>query len=139
MTDLPRFIRAAAAPPPTVSNLTGELLALSALRPGRNRGLNVERVLEENAVLYVRSSATDPVVKRATELLLLCLLQAATRLYRQGRRAGHLFIGIDEVKFVASDILGDMLATITGSDCHIAIAYQSLGDLEVRQQPVGKR
>lgn len=130
LTDLPGLLKEAATPPPTVSNLTREMLTLTALKPGRNRGLNVERALQENAVVYVRSSATDPVVKRATELLLLCLLQAAMRLHRQGRRANHLFIGIDEVKFIAGNILGDMLATITGFDCHIAIAYQSLGDLK---------
>ena len=130
LIDLPRLLRAAAKPPPTVTNLTRELLALSALKPGRSKGVDIERVLRENAVLYVRSSTTDPVVKRATQVFLLCLLQAALRLYRGRARDSHLFIGIDEVKFLATDILGDMLATITGFDCHLAIAYQSLGDLK---------
>ena len=130
LIDLPKILRDSAKPPPTVSNLTREMLALSALKPGRSKGVDVERVLRENAVLYVRSSSTDPVVKRATQLLLLCLLQAATRMYRRCERSSHLFIGIDEVKFLATDILGDMLATITGFDCHIAIGYQSLGDLK---------
>ena len=130
LIDLPKLLRASTKPPPTVTNLTRELLALSALRPGRSKGVDIERVLRENAVLYVRSSATDPVVKRATQVFLLCLLQAATRMHRRRERASHLFIAIDEVKFLATDILGDMLATITGFDCHIAIAYQSLGDLK---------
>ena len=130
LIDLPKLLRDAAKPPPTVTNLTRELLALSALKPGRSKGVDIERVLRENAVLYVRSSSTDPVVKRATRVFLLCLLQAATRMHRRGERSSHLFIGIDEVKFIATDILGDMLATITGFDCHIAIAYQSLGDLK---------
>ncbi len=130
LIDLPKLLRDAAKPPPTVTNLSRELLSLSALRPGRSKGVDIERVLRENAVLYVRSSSTDPVVKRATQVFLLCLLQAATRMHRRGERDSHLFIGIDEVKFLATDILGDMLATITGFDCHIAIAYQSLGDLK---------
>ena len=130
LIDLPKLLRTSTKPPPTVTNLTRELLALSALRPGRSKGVDIERVLRENAVLYVRSSATDPVVKRATQVFLLCLLQAATRMHRRRERASHLFIAIDEVKFLATDILGDMLATITGFDCHIAIAYQSLGDLK---------
>ena len=130
LPDLQRILRETAKPPPTIANLTRELLALSALRPGRSKGLDIERVLRENAVLYVRSSATDPVVKRATQMCLLCLLQAATRMYRRRERNSHLFIGVDEVKFLASDLLGDMLATITGFDCHLAIAYQSLGDLK---------
>ena len=129
LIDLPRMFRNAKAPPPTVSNLTKEMLALSALKPGRNKGVDIERVLRENAVLYVRSSASDPVVKRATRIMLLCLLQAAMRLYGRRERTSHLFMGIDEVKFLAADVLGDMLATITGFDCHVAIAYQSLGDL----------
>ncbi|MDE0154630.1 MAG: TraM recognition domain-containing protein [Gammaproteobacteria bacterium] len=130
LIDLPKLLRDAAKPPPTVTNLTREMLALSALKPGRSKGVDIERVLRENAVLYVRSSATDPVVKRATQVFLLCLLQAATRMYRRRERSSHLFIGLDEVKFLATDILGDMLATITGFDCHLAIAYQSLGDLK---------
>ena len=130
LIDLPKLLRVAAKPPPTVTNLTREMLALSALKPGRSKGVDIERVLRENAVLYVRSSSTDPVVKRATRMFLLCLLQATTRMYRRRERSSHLFIGIDEVKFIATDILGDMLATITGFDCHIAIAYQSLGDLK---------
>ena len=130
LIDLPKLLRVSAKPPPTVTNLTREMLALSALKPGRSKGVDIERVLRENAVLYVRSSSTDPVVKRATRMFLLCLLQATTRMYRRRERNSHLFIGIDEVKFIATDILGDMLATITGFDCHIAIAYQSLGDLK---------
>ena len=130
LIDLPKLLRDSAKPPPTVTNLTREMLALPALKPGRSKGVDIERVLRENAVLYVRSSATDPVVKRATQVFLLCLLQATTRMYRRRERSSHLFIGIDEVKFIATDILGDMLATITGFDCHIAIAYQSLGDLK---------
>ena len=130
LIDLPKLLRDSAKPPPTVTNLTREMLALSALKPGRSKGVDIERVLRENAVLYVRSSSTDPVVKRATRMFLLCLLQATTRMYRRRERSSHLFIGIDEVKFIATDILGDMLATITGFDCHIAIAYQSLGDLK---------
>ena len=130
LIDLPKLLRVSAKPPPTVTNLTREMLALSALKPGRSKGVDIERVLRENAVLYVRSSSTDPVVKRATRMFLLCLLQATTRMYRRRERSSHLFIGIDEVKFIATDILGDMLATITGFDCHIAIAYQSLGDLK---------
>ena len=130
LIDLPKLLRDSAKPPPTVRNLTREMLALSALRPGRSKGVDIERVLRENAVLYVRSSTTDPVVKRATQMFLLCLLQAATRMHRRRERSSHLFIGIDEVKFLATDILGDMLATVTGFDCHLAIAYQSLGDLK---------
>ncbi len=130
LIDLPKLLRSAAKPPPTITNLTREMLALSALKPGRGKGVDIERVLRENAALYVRSSATDPVVKRATQVFLLCLLQAATRMYRRRERSSHLFIGVDEVKFLATDILGDMLATITGFDCHLAIAYQSLGDLK---------
>ena len=130
LIDLPKLLRDSAKPPPTITNLTREMLALSALKPGRSKGVDIERVLRENAVLYVRSSATDPVVKRATQVFLLCLLQATTRMYRRRERNSHLFIGIDEVKFLATDILGDLLATITGFDCHIAIAYQSLGDLK---------
>ena len=130
LIDLPKLLRDSAKPPPTVTNLTREMLALSTLKPGRSKGVDIERVLRENAVLYVRSSATDPVVKRATRMFLLCLLQATTRMYRRSERSSHLFIGIDEVKFLATDILGDMLATITGFDCHVAIAYQSLGDLK---------
>ena len=130
LIDLPKLLRDSAKPPPTVTNLTREMLALSTLKPGRSKGVDIERVLRENAVLYVRSSATDPVVKHATRMFLLCLLQATTRMYRRSERSSHLFIGIDEVKFLATDILGDMLATITGFDCHVAIAYQSLGDLK---------
>lgn len=129
LIELPRLLKSAKNPPPTVSNLTREMLALPALKPGLRKGVDVERVLRENAVLYVRSSTTDPVVKRATRVFLLCLLQAATRLHRRRERASHLFVGVDEAKFIATDILGDMLATITGFDCHLAIAYQSLSDL----------
>ena len=120
LIDLPKLLRDSAKPPPTITNLTREMLALSALKPGRSKGVDIERVLRENAVLYVRSSATDPVVKRATQVFLLCLLQATTRMYRRRERSSHLFIGIDEVKFLCHGYPGRH----AGDDHRVGLPYR---------------
>ena len=62
-------------------------------------------------------------------LLIQCILQATMRLFTQQQRDAHLFLCIDEVRFMVTDLLADTLATITGTDAHLAIAYQSLEDI----------
>ena len=124
-----KALEAMDSPPERALSVVGEYMGLKTINPSKHRGINIERVLKENAVLYVRGSIIDPLIIQVTTILIQCILQNAMRLYTRQERAAHLFLCIDEVRFMVSDLMADTLATITGTDAHLSIAYQSLEDI----------
>lgn len=97
------------------------------LTPRSGRGLNVEDALTNNAVVYVVGSLGDADIKLAARLILRELVDTATRLKRQ--RTAPLSIFVDELKFLASDIITGSLATVLGANINITVAFQSFGDM----------
>ena len=124
-----KALEAMDTPPERALSVVGEYTGLKTINPSKHRGIDMERVLKENAVLYVRGSIVDPLIIQITTILIQCILQCAMRLYTTQERAAHLFLCIDEVRFMVSDLMADTLATITGTDAHLTIAYQSLEDI----------
>ncbi len=117
------------SPPARAQGIINEFRTLKSINPGKHRGVDIERALKENAVIYVRASITDPLIIQVCSLLIQCILQSAMRMYTNQERESHLFLCIDEVRFMVTDLLADTLATITGANAHLAIAYQSLEDI----------
>ena len=117
------------SPPERALAVISEYHGLKTINPSKHRGVDIERALKENAVVYVRGSITDPLIIQICSLLIQCILQSAMRLYTTQERAAHLFLCVDEVRFMVTDLLADTLATITGTNAHLAIAYQSLEDI----------
>lgn len=99
--------------------------------PRKNRGFSVRRSLLENAVVYVRGSIKDHVVRDATRSFIIELVQEISSLSEQ--RKGHLTLAVDEVRFVISEPLVDALATVAGFGVNIITAYQSI--LDIRNLP----
>ena len=75
LIDLPKLLRDSAKPPPTVTNLTREMLALSALKPGRSKGVDIERVLRETR----SSTCARPQQTRLSNALPRCSCYACCR------------------------------------------------------------
>jgi len=100
--------------------------------PSFNQG-KTEFILDDfiasGGALYVKSSLQDETVIKGTTVFIMDLMQSIMRLYKENRRKNHVFIVVDEVKFLISDMLSESLATICGFDAHIAIAYQSVLDI----------
>lgn len=112
-----------------VLSYLGEWMTVDTFNPRKGRGFSVARSLENNAVVYVRSSLDDPVVVKAATVLIMEVVQELRRLYKEKKRDHHLFFAIDEVRFMISDMLADALATVVGFNANLMIAYQSIKDL----------
>lgn len=116
--------------------------ALSQLRDGLNewaqistfmsnrkkKGHSIEASLLNGAVVYVRGSITDAVVKKATRAYITELMQEAQRLHSQ--RTSHLTTFADEVRFIMSQQLVDALATGLEFETNLILATQAVTDLE---------
>ncbi|MFK5950659.1 MAG: TraM recognition domain-containing protein, partial [Methylococcales bacterium] len=100
---------------------------IKSLCPKKGTGFSIEKALKENAVVYVNGSLTDNVIKSATKVFIIEVIQEAMRLKKV--RKNHLTFIIDEVRFLVSNKLADALSTVVGANVNIVLAYQSIGDL----------
>jgi TraM recognition site of TraD and TraG len=101
--------------------------AINSLCPKKGTGFSIEQALKEGAVVYVQGSLDDSVVKDATKIFIAELIQEARRLEKE--RNNHLTIVIDEVSFLASQVLAKALATAVGFRVNFVLAYQAQNDL----------
>lgn len=106
----------------------GEWAQISTFTPNRKRkGHSIEQCLLNNAVVYVRGSLTDNVVKAATRAYVSELIQEANRLYSQ--RTSHITAFIDETRFLISTEIVDALATTRELRMNMLLATQAISDL----------
>jgi hypothetical protein len=100
---------------------------ITSLCPNSGGGFSIEKALTENAVVYVQGSLTDSVIKSATKIFILELLQEIKRLHNS--RTAHVTAAIDEVSFLVFKELAQALATLVGFRSNFVLAYQSQNDL----------
>ena len=109
--------------------LTSELAEwaeIASLSP-KGEGLSIEKCLRSNAAVYIKGSLDDKIVRAATRIIIMEIIQEARRL--SGDRSAHLSLYIDELRFLTSNALVDALATVTGFQTNVIVAYQSMNDL----------
>lgn len=94
----------------------------------KRKGHSIEESLLNNAVVYVRGSLNDSVIKKATRIYISELMQEIIRLMPQ--RTKHATVCVDEVRFVISTELVDALATIAGFKSNLMLATQAISDLQ---------
>jgi len=99
----------------------------ASLCPAPGTGFSLAKALQEGAVVYVQGSLDDSVIKVATKLFIMEVIQEARRL--DSARPHHLTFIIDELRFLVSKQLADALATVVGFRVNIVTAYQSTKDL----------
>jgi len=102
---------------------------VESLCPKQNKGFSIEKAIKENAVVYFKGSLDDRVIKTATKMFIVELVQECRRLSRSGEKKQHLTAVIDEVSFLVSRELKEALATIVGFGVNFVNAYQSQEDL----------
>lgn len=93
----------------------------------KRKGHSIEASLLNNAVVYVKGSITDNVIKSATRCYVSELIQEAIRLDSQ--RTSHLTIFTDEVRFIISNEIVDALATMREFRANMMLATQAISDL----------
>jgi len=104
-----------------------EWLTMRALNPAKGRGLDIKRSLDAGQVVYIRGSMTDPVVQKATTVLLMEIIQTALA---HGPFEKHSYIAVDEIRFLINDMLPKGLATVLSKNLNMSVAYQTIMDLK---------
>lgn len=97
-----------------------------SLCPKTGKGFSVENALMDGAVVYIKGSLSNEIIKKATKLLIIEIVQEAMRL--KHKRKTHMSFFVDEVRFLASKQLADAMATVIGARVNMVLAYQSIGD-----------
>ncbi len=95
--------------------------------PKKKDGHSIEKSILNNAVVYIRGSTGDGVVRAATKAYISEFMQEAKRLKNQ--RTTHITTFFDELRFVISNEIVDALATIRTFKVNMNLATQSIGDL----------
>ncbi|MEO8402769.1 MAG: type IV secretory system conjugative DNA transfer family protein [Gammaproteobacteria bacterium] len=108
-------------------NAISQWAKIKSLCPKKDRGLSIKKSLLNNAVIYVRGSMDDEIIREATRILVMEIVQEIKRLHHL--RTSHVTLVIDEVRFLISNPLVDSLATIAGFNANVAIAYQAKNDV----------
>lgn len=93
-------------------------------------GFSVEKTLlnPNGAVIYFRGSLDDQIILAATQTFLIEVRQEIKRLEK--KRATHVEVLVDELRYLVSDTVLSALATIVGERATFALAFQNFGDLE---------
>lgn len=102
-----------------------EFAQLETLMATAESSFNVEAALRSGAVVYVRSSLEDTVVKKA----FMALLDEVVQCTRREPLPVHTFLALDEVRFSASNMLANALATVLSKRLNMALGYQGRNDL----------
>lgn len=100
-------------------------LELPCLSPADGQGLNVTELVKSGAVIYVKGSTKDKVVRAVLKSMLREWSAAVIR----EQPKNHVLGIIDEARFVISSEVADSLATILSSNASLSIAYQERDDL----------
>ena len=85
-----------------------EWARIQSLNP-HSQGLSIEKCLLNNAVVYIKGSLDDKVIRGATRILIMEIIQEANRLEKA--RNNHLTLVIDELRFLTSNAVVDATAT----------------------------
>lgn len=102
---------------------------VKSLCPKSHKGFSIEKAIKENAVVYFKGSLDDRVIKTATKMFIIELVQESRRLFKSGGKTDHLTCIVDEVSFLVSKQLKEALATVVGFGVNFVCAYQSPEDL----------
>jgi hypothetical protein len=120
----------AAEDTPALSTLRAKLrnwASYQKLSPKPGKGFSIEASLLNNAVVYVRGSLDDAVIRSATLAFVQETIQEIRRL--KDLRTTHCALMLDELRFLLSDTYLKALATISGFNAQIAAAFQNYGDI----------
>ena len=90
-------------------------------------GLDLDKAIEQGAVVYVRGSMRNPRILKLQRMFVLAVIQSCESRNREGAR--HVCIFLDEFKYLISQPTLEALGAIRDKRAHVILAHQSLGDL----------
>ncbi|HEY6248742.1 MAG TPA: type IV secretory system conjugative DNA transfer family protein [Candidatus Angelobacter sp.] len=93
-----------------------------------DQGLDLQKILGQNAILYIIGSIRHSQVKRLQKMLLLRIMQIIERRDRR-KPLRKVAMMLDELAYLLSPGALQALGTVRDKGCHIFLAHQTLGDL----------
>lgn len=109
----------------SIESNVSEFMQLDTVRATVDESFNVAEALASGAVVYVRASITDTIVRKACIALIDELVQCVLKT----PAPVPTYLSLDEVRFIVSQSLADALATVLSKNLFASIAYQALTDL----------
>ena len=111
----------------TLRERVREFSKLDVLKPSSNRQqMNINELMKNGDVVYIKGSLTDDLVRNAN----ISLLDEFIQFGLSQKQDKHIFMVLDEVRFLVTDKLANSLATLLSKNINMAIAYQAKNDLE---------
>lgn len=110
----------------TLRERVREFSKLDVLKPSNNRQqMNINELMKNGDVVYIKGSLTDDLVRNAN----ISLLDEFIQFGLSQKQDKHIFMVLDEVRFLVTDKLANSLATLLSKNINMAIAYQAKNDL----------
>jgi len=91
-------------------------------------GLDLKKIINENAILYIIGSIRNAQVMRVQKMLLLRIMQVIEQRDRN-KKLRFVAMMLDELKYLLSKPALQGLGTVRDKSCHILLAHQTNGDL----------
>ncbi len=90
-------------------------------------GLNIDKAIEQGAVIYVCGSMRNTRILKLQKMFVLAVMQSCEN--RERDNARHVCLFLDEFKYLISRPALEALGAIRDKRAHLMLAHQSLGDL----------
>ncbi|WP_116893164.1 TraM recognition domain-containing protein [Pseudomonas savastanoi] len=109
----------------SIESNVSEFMQLDTVRATVDESFKVAEAVNSGAVVYVRASITDTIVRKAC----IALIDELVQLVLKTPAPVPTYLSLDEVRFIVSQSLADALATTLSKNLFASIAYQGLSDL----------
>jgi len=106
----------------------------SVQAPPGTAEVDLDGPLKNGGCLYVLGSMDDEAVVILQRMLLLRIVQLISTRPRDGKQR-HVTVFADEIRYLMSKKLGDVLGSIRDKGCNLILAHQSLADLKTGDVP----
>ena len=109
-----------------------ELQAVQA--PAGSLAPELDGPIKNGGCLYIIGSMDDEAVVVLQKMLLLRIVQLVSSRPRDGKQR-HITVFADEIRYMMSKKLGDVLGSVRDKGCNLILSHQSLDDLKTGDVP----
>lgn len=102
--------------------------------PERSQGAEIDGPIKNGGCLYIIGDMDDEAVVVLQKMLLVRLVQLVSARPRDGKQR-HVTVFADEIRYMMSKKLGDVLGSVRDKGCNLILAHQSLDDLKTGDVP----
>ncbi len=106
----------------------------SVQAPAGSSSVQLDGPIKNGGCLYIIGSMDDEAVVVLQKMILLRIVQIVSARPRDGQQR-HITVFADEIRYLMSKKLGDVLGSVRDKGCNLILAHQSLDDLKTGDVP----